>query len=320
MFTIALKTFYVISPILLIVFMGYLAGRIGWIKESGIKSLTKIVFYIGLPALLIDEISRINMSELLNLRGPIVLVITSSVMGTIGYITAVLKKLPPSHRGVWALSSFRANMAFIGLPVALNALGQEGLKYCALVLMVGVTIFNILTIFFLLLANKNTVGRFSWWTIIKEILTNPLIIGSVIGFLFSFIRPNELPIVDLTLSTLKKIPLPLALIAIGARLKIKKSIINLPKLFIPVMYKLLLTPILGGILLYLFGAKPLDFVSTILLLSSPVAIISYVMVLEMGGDSESSANIILTTTFLSFFSLSIILFILGLLGIWKPLI
>jgi len=97
------------------------------------------------------------------------------------------------------------------------------------------------------------------------------------------------------------------------------------------LYKLIITPVLGGVLLYALHDFSLismmtspdpaarhDFVSTILLLASPVAVVSYIMTYEMKGDSELAANLILSTTFFSFFSFSLILFVLGALGIWIP--
>ncbi len=318
MLNIAINTFYVIMPVVVIVGIGYISSKTGWIEDKSVNTLTKIVFYIGLPALLLDEISRSNISTFFEMKGPVVVMITATIMGSLGYISAVLKKLPPDQRGVWAQGSFRANMGFVGLPIVLNALGNKGIQYCSLILALGVPVFNILSVIFLYLPHRGETGKVPYFKMFIEVVKNPLVISCILGVLFAFVRPKSLPVFDETLDYLKKIPLPLALLAIGAKLEIRRSIELLKQTSIPVFYKIVLTPLIGGILLYLLNAQPMDFVSTTLLLASPIAVMSYIMAYEMKGDAELAANLVLSTTFLSFFSFTIILFLLGLLGIWKP--
>ncbi len=318
MFQFVLETLYVILPVLLIVASGYLAHRMGWIKGSAVDSLTKIVFYIGLPTLLIDEISRTTLSELIEMKGPYVVVLVASFMAFLGYLSARLYKLPSNQKGVWAQASFRSNMGFIGLPIVLNALGNDGIRYSSLILALGVPAFNILAVIFLYLPHKESSGQIPINKMFKGVITNPLVLACIVGVLFSFIRPETLPIVDKTLESLKHMTLPIALLAVGVKLEIRKSFKLIRESYLPVIYKLLLAPLLGGIVLYLLKAQAMDFVSTTLLLASPTAVMSYVMAAEMKGDSRLAANLVLVTTFFSFFSFTLILFILRLLGIWIP--
>ncbi|HEO64359.1 MAG TPA: AEC family transporter [Spirochaetes bacterium] len=318
MFQSVLETLYVILPVLLIVASGYLANRMGWIKESAVDSLTKIVFYIGLPSLLIDEISRTTLSELFEMKGPYVVLVVASIMALIGYLSAQLYRLPPNQKGVWAQASFRSNMGFIGLPIVLNALGDEGIRYSSLILALGVPAFNILAVIVLYLPHKESSGQIPINKMFKGVITNPLVLACVVGVLFSFVRPDSLPIVDNTLESLKHMTLPIALLAVGVKLEIRKSIQLIKESYLPVIYKLLVAPLSGGILLYALKAQAMDFVSTVLLLASPAAVMSYVMAAEMKGDSRLAANLVLVTTFFSFFSFTLILLILRLLGIWIP--
>ena len=318
MHLIALHSFYVITPIFLMVGLGYVARRIGWIEPGAVKSLTRIVFYIGLPAVFIDELSRMDMLSVLQLKGPLVLFIVSVLMGMLGYLTAGWKGLPPNRRGVWAQASLRGNLVFVGLPVVVNALGEEGIRYCLLVLVVAVPTYAFLSVLFLLIPHRKAEKGSSIKLIAAGIITNPLIISCFAGFGLSFFRPEHLPVVDTTLSSLRKIALPVALLAVGGQLELKKSIRQLPRLYLPVLYRLVLAPTVGGTLLYLFGAGREDMVASSLLLGCPVAVVSYVMADEMKGDSEEAANLILSSTFASYFTLGVILFVLGVLGVWVP--
>ncbi|MDH5681917.1 MAG: AEC family transporter, partial [Spirochaetota bacterium] len=223
MTNVALGTFYVIAPVLVIVGMGYLAGKLGWIKDVAVDSLTKIVFYVGLPALLIDEISRADLSTFIRMKGPLVVVVVAVIMGILGYVTALLFKVSADKRGVWAQASFRANMGFVGLPVVMNALGETGIHYCSLVLAVGVPTFNILSVIVLFLPQRGEGGKIPLAKMVGGVLRNPLVIACVIGFLFSFVRPDKLKILDVSLFHLKHLPLPLALLAIGAKLDVRRS-------------------------------------------------------------------------------------------------
>lgn len=325
----ALDTFYVISPILIISGIGYISAKNNWIKDEGSNALIKIVFYVGLPSLLIDEISRSSLSQLLSLKGPYIVSFTALLVALLGYYTASIKKLPANQKGVWAQGSFRANMAFVGFPIAINAMGDVGVQYCSMILVIAVPVFNILSVFFLFLPNRDASGKIPIKKMLNGILTNPLVIACFIGIFFSIINSMKIewieylysgiePVADKTLQVLRNITLGSALLALGSKLEIVKSLkLFLPN-FLPVFYKLILAPLIGGVLLYLFGAEPNDFMAAILLLASPVAVLSYIMAAEMGGDRELAANLVLTTTFFSFISFSIILFILGLIGIWTP--
>lgn len=328
MLDIALKTIYVIAPILFITLTGFVGGKLGWIDEKASVSLTRIVFYVGMPALLIEKLSRSNPGEILYVKGPYVLIIVSIFIAFLGYITAKLKKRPVNQYGVCSQASFRGNLGFVGLPVALSALGQEALFYSSFILLIGIPLFNILSIIVLFLPHKSNSGKIPFDKMFKGILTNPLIIACIAGFIFASIRDISIiqaltdtdgfALIEKTLKLLGQITLPLALLALGVNLDFSKSLNSVYNNFLAVFYKLLLAPIIGGLLLYLFGANNPDFVTTVIMLSAPVAVFSYVMAVEMEGDGDLAGNLVLSTVVFCFISYGLILFTLGLLGIWSP--
>ena len=51
-------------PVVLFIALGYLSGRLGWVKASSVRDLSNIVFLILTPALLFRTMSQVRVQEL----------------------------------------------------------------------------------------------------------------------------------------------------------------------------------------------------------------------------------------------------------------
>jgi malonate transporter and related proteins len=111
-----------LTPVFLLIALGYLAGRRQWIRESAVKDLSNLVFLLLIPALLFRTMSAVHL-ETLDLR-PVA-----------AYFPAALALLGASiaWRGfnrtsvVMALGGVFSNMVMIGITLVELAYGKAGL-------------------------------------------------------------------------------------------------------------------------------------------------------------------------------------------------
>ncbi|HDL53080.1 MAG TPA: hypothetical protein ENH32_03825, partial [Proteobacteria bacterium] len=55
-----------ISPVFLVIGLGYLSRKLGFLPDSFIQSANRLVYYIAIPILIFGEISRGNFAESFN--------------------------------------------------------------------------------------------------------------------------------------------------------------------------------------------------------------------------------------------------------------
>ncbi len=114
---------------------------------------------------------------------------------------------------------FRANTAIVGLAFAMTAYGAEGVAIGSMYLTVTVILFNTLSVITLtrsLQAGQG--GKISKLSLLRGIVTNPLIIGLVCGLLFAQTALSLPQVIVQTGSYISALALPLALLCTGASL------------------------------------------------------------------------------------------------------
>ena len=103
---------------------------------------------------------------------------------TVAFLTLVVQKTyPMDTRGFTSVfqGSIRLN-TYLGLAIAGGVMGAKGLEYAAYTAAVMITLVNFLSVV--------TVERFvgmnsGWWSLLKSVLANPLILACVLGMVFS---------------------------------------------------------------------------------------------------------------------------------------
>lgn len=111
-------------PVVLLIAIGLLAGRRGWVTAAGAKELTNLSFLILAPALLFRTMSQVHWSEI-NLS-PVALYFVAAMV-----LFAVLVVLTGATRrsAVMGLAATFSNTVMIGIPLVSLAYGPAGLVY-----------------------------------------------------------------------------------------------------------------------------------------------------------------------------------------------
>ena len=188
----------------------------------------------------------------------------------------------------------------MGLPIVGNIFGSGRLGMTSMLVTVIVLMYNILAVITLEVFRGESIKITK---ILKGIVTNPLIIGSVAGILFAAFGIKLPEIAESVISDMASAATPLALIVLGASFEFA-SIKRYKKNLIAVIFaRLIIVPAISLSVAIMIGFRGIDLVSLIGIFASPCAVSSYTMARQMDSDYELSAGTVVFTTMLSCFTL-----------------
>lgn len=313
-------------PILILVAMGYILKQKKIITIQTKDFLSKIVYYFAFPALTFRSIVSFDFSKTFKLKLVVHnLSVTLSIF-IIAFLIAVLIK-DRRKKGALTMGGFRSNQGYMGMPIVNGFYGEEAMSRAAVINGFDSPLVILLSVISLEIFrfNKEKKGNInleenrkkSLVKLIKKkllsFISNPFILSAVIGLLLSYLKVPVLSfkILDQFLKISAGMALPLALISIGCSLEIKHLKDNLLLVFCASSIKLIIAPIIAYLSAYfIFGFRGVDLGISIILLSTPTSVSSYIMASELESDAELTASIIGITTFLSIITISIIQYIL----------
>ena len=307
--TILAETLVITGPIFLIVLLGLILKRVGFIYDHFNQMASKLVFSICLPVLLFTAISQIRLDETINLP----VFYYSIAVAVVGFALSwllVLPVKPRADRGVMVQGAFRSNLGVIGIALCANAYGPEGLALASL-LMASLTVtYNILSVFIL---SFYAGTELNWSEIFLDIVKNPLIVAIALATLVAMTNVTVPAILLKSGEYIGAMALPLALLGTGAGMSLRALRDSSVATALVIFLKAALIPVLATLVAVLLGFRGLELGVLFLLFVSPTATASYAMVKAIGANDSLAANLVMTTTLVCILSCSIGLFALKLL-------
>lgn len=290
----------VTAPLLIILLIGIFFKKINFIDNNFVAVANKLVFKVALPCLLFLSMANRPLHEDLP-----VMLISYAILATIISIAIVwfmtIFIVEKSQQGVFTQCAFRGNMGIIGIALCINAYGNDVLAQVSVYVAVLTILYNVLSVLLLSTSHHG---------IIKNIIKNPLIIGIVLGYLWSYLSVPLPDFMATSINYLAKLTLPLALLCIGASLNWKSLQANHKAALWCTALKLAVLPFwvcLGAVLIGIQGqALGILF----LMISAPTAAAAYVMSEQMTKHGQLAAEIITLSTLISPFSITLGLMIL----------
>jgi len=211
-----------LTPVFLLIGLGYLAGRLQWIREGAVKDLSNLVFLLLIPALLFRTMSAVNV-QALDLRPlaayfPVALGLLGASIAWRGF-----------NRGsvVMAVGGVFSNMVMIGITLVELAYGKAALV--TLLTLVSVHALILLTVssvvLELVVAREARAGGEraphvleTAWTAFKGALIHPIPLPIMSGLLFAQTGWTLPTVVDKPLQLLGSAFGPIALVLVGVTL------------------------------------------------------------------------------------------------------
>lgn len=145
---------------------------------------------------------------------------------------------------------------------------------------------------------------------VKEVITNPIILGIIAGLLWAILKVPQPEIFSKTILYLANISTPLSLIALGASFKLQDTKGNTLLSFGIAALKLVVFCVIFLPVAIWLGFRTEKLISILVMLGSATTGSSFVMAKNFGHKGAITAYVVMLTTLLSAITLTIWLFIL----------
>ncbi|MCL2204447.1 MAG: AEC family transporter [Defluviitaleaceae bacterium] len=303
----------IVAPLFLLLFLGYGLKRSGFISEAFSANGNKLMFYIGLPAIIFFSIYRADLREVFDPDFVLAMIGITVTTALAIWLIATLFIKDKAVRGAFVLCSFRGNQAFLGIPLMMNLAGDAGLMRATMVITFVLPFANIISIL-VMVFNGDKRKKISPWGVGLAILKNPIIIATLAGLGMTFLGVR-LPSVPYTsLAYVAQMATPLALLCIGASMRFHGFDKKFGRALTASLVKVLALPLAFAATGYLLGFRGYDLAAMAIMGGVPTAIVSYAQVVEMGGDGYVANTIVVMSTLLSTFTLTLIIYATRVLG------
>jgi predicted permease len=299
------------APVFSMLFLGALLKRVGLINEAFINTASTLVFRVTMPVMLFLAIVHADLQTAFQpaLLGYFVL---ATVVGFLLVWGWALLRVPRVERGVYVQGAFRGNNAILGLALASSLYGDYGMSLGGVLVGVMILSYNSLAVLVLEVYRPN--GKANPWSIVKGILSNPLIIGVLSAIPFAYWQIRLPGWLNTSGGYLAQLTLPLALICIGGSLTLAALRSSSALALSASLMKILWLPLLATYGAYLFGFRGPELGVLFLYFASPTAAGSFVMARAVGSNHELAATIIVISTLISVLSTNLGLLLLQLTG------
>lgn len=303
---------YAIAPIFMLMIIGNLLRRQQILDKSFWDLNDKLVYWVLMPALLFNEISKIHFSAALFgsyavviLGGFFAIILLSILLSKIcGYSGAISSSV---------LQGAARHNAFIALAISGSLFGAKGLAIGTTLMAILIPVVNLVIVTFMVIVLRNTGSQTEKSKpkvkgVVIELSKNPLIIAILVGFVFSLTDTRDVPIIHETTRLLGLGAIPVLLLGLGANIKIRNLSIKISPLIISSALKLAIFPtIVYFIGSYFFEFSATEIIVLVIFACVPTAVSSYTLAKQLGGETELMTTIITLQTALSFLTIPLVL-------------
>ena len=302
-------------PIFLVILLGYILRKIGLINENFVSIANKYVFKCALPVMLFQDIAFTD--TLRSAKGSFVLfcALVTIAMFLLVWLCSYVFLKDKSLVGAFAQAGARGSAAILGVAFVENISGSAGMA--PLMIVSAVPFFNILSVIILTFSadlNKSAGEKKSHGAVIKKslfnIVTNPIIIGILLGIPFALLNVKFPAIATRTMDYVARTATPVALIAIGGGFDKQEATRRVKPAIWASLIKLVILPAVFLPLAVLFHFASSEMVAILIMLASPTTVSCYIMAVNMENDGPLTSNVILLTTIFSSVTLTGWIFIL----------
>ena len=303
----------IVLPLFVIIVFGAFLKHKGFVDTPFLNTGNRIVFLFGIPANVFISIYRADITEVFN-PAFITYAVTFTLFSFFAiWLFAHIFVKDKSIISAFVQGAFRGNYAILGVPLLVNILGAERAAPGALILAFVVPIYNIFSTIILALYSP-TIEKISAKALLLTVAKNPILIGVVLGVIASLSGIRLPAIANSSISSLAVLSGPLALICLGGNIGFKGFEMRFKFSVIATVIKLVILPIICTAVGYVLGFRGDELTVLMVMSGVPTALAGYAMALQLGGDGYTASTIILLTTLLSAFTLTVFIYVFRTVG------
>lgn len=300
-------------PIFIIIFIGYFLRYKGLVNDNFVNIGNKIGYIVFLPTLLFKDISETDVKSNFDIKFILFCVLATVISIAVIWILSEIFMKDKKSIGSFVQGSFRGSAAVLGIAFVQNMYGSSGMA--PMMVLGAVPLYNIFSVIILTIKSENSLNSKNLY---KEsfinILKNPIIWGIVIGLIFSLLE-IKLPImINKAVESVASLATPFALIILGAGFEGKKALSKIKPTLVATALKLFIIPAVFIPVAVYMGFRNQEMIAILIMLGAPSTVSCYVMAKNLDNDYVLASSIVVASTFLSSFSITMWIFILKTMG------
>jgi predicted permease len=303
--SVLLFGFNAIAPLLFAMLTGWLIARKGHINEENISFLNLLCFRYLLALHIFNSVLSIDFFG--EFSPALILVGVSGILGAmlLAWLVFSLTVRDRARRCIFIVSSFRSNNLVFALPLAANLFGRDNIQAAAMLSPVTIILFNLFSVIAMVShARRPESGmKAALKRAVTDIAHNPLIIGSVLGILFSLLRIRLPGFLRSGVSSVASAASPVSLILLGAQIDIQKLAGNIKPVLGACLLRLVIVPGLLVPLAILAGFRGPELGALLVAFAAPCAVSTLIMARNYGIDPVFAGQTVYLSTVLSLFTI-----------------
>ncbi len=297
-------------PIFGLIFVGFLAYRLGVLGDASSAELNRFVVYLGLPALLFESMAKAGTLQTLNLTYTLAF---TAGMAVVFLVTLAIRMRSGVHfkdATINAVAASYPNAGFLGIPLCALTFGQPGIAPAVIATILSACILFAVAIILIEVSHQPDKRIAETVRLVGgRLLKNPILVAPVLGCLVAW-SGHPLPqSLQRFFELLGAAAGPCALVSIGLFLaSAKLRNLDVKGLGLLVAMKLVVQPGITTLLVFVVFPIPAVWAWSALLLSAlPIGNGPFMLAALFDRDAKLMSHAILASTLLSLVTVSLIL-------------
>lgn len=295
----------VMLTLFIIVIVGYVAGKLGYLGGDFDRQLSRLVINITCPALILSSAMTGELPDREYIL-PLLLIsiFTYLVLALIAFALPRYLTRNPADEGAIGFALMFGNVGFMGYPVVASIFGHEAVFYAAVLNVVNT--FAVFTVGTVLITGRGDVGgdRFQ-----KKVLYSTPMLAAYLTMLIVALRIDNIPgFVSQPLTMIGNITVPAALLIIGSSMShlSLRTMLGNATVYATSLLRLVVLPLGVYYLCRLLGFS--DFVVNIntVVIAMPVATYGTILCLKYEKDTTMITEVTFITTLLSMLTIPLL--------------
>jgi predicted permease len=301
------------------ILLGAFIAKRGQAGDNEIVFLNTLCFRYLLSLHVFNSVLSVDFYSEFNPRLVLTFIIVITALFLASWLVFSLAIKDFARRCIYIVTSYRSNNIIYALPLAANLFGPAGVKAAAMLIPFTIIFFNFFTVITMVChrqkieaslsaarlsaAEKNTALHAALKKCAFEIITNPLIIGSSMGILFSVSRFPLPSFLRNGVNSIAQSATPISLILLGTQIKLKSLSQNIRPVLAAMFLRLILVPSVLVPLSVFLGFRGPELSALAVAFAAPPAVTNLIMARNYKVAPELAAQTVYLSTLASMFSI-----------------
>ncbi|WP_438978347.1 AEC family transporter [Polynucleobacter sp.] len=299
--------FNVVFPVFALILIGYVCGRTGRLGKSASIELNRFVVWLALPAQLFNFASSSSWQTLWQPGFIAAFFLSCLAVFILVLIVSWTRNRDLATASFSGLSASYSNTGYMGIPLCVLALGQDGLAPAIISTFIVFVMFAIATVLIEVGIQSHKKSHEIVWSALRSLCTNPLLIAPVAGLLWSSSDFALYEPLAQIISFLAAAATPCALVSIGLFLMQKENTSPQPAWGIS-FAKLIIQPLVAWLIAGPILSLPTLWVTAVVILAAlPTGTGPFMLAQYYNADGRMISRVVFLTTMGSLLTLSLFL-------------